>query len=155
MKPGVYSETGKLEAVILHRPGPEVENMTPSNAERALYSDILNLSVASREYEQLAGILDRYTQTYQVLDLLSTILEEDAVKEELVTRICRNEKVPETIPDLLKLNAGGLAKSFIEGVPLKKDTLTRFLSTQEFALSPLHNFFYTLKAKVPIPLSYW
>ncbi len=148
MKPEVHSETGKLEAVILHRPGPEVENMTPANAERALYSDILNLSVASREYEQLAGILDRYTQTYQVLDLLSTILEEDAIRKDLVTRICKNEKVPETIPDLLKLDAGELAKSFIEGVPLKKDTLTRFLSTQEFALRPLHNFFYTRDASI-------
>jgi len=148
MKPGVHSETGKLEAVILHRPGPEVENMTPVNAERALYSDILNLSVASREYEQLAGILERYTQTFQVLDLLSKILEEDTVKEDLVTRICRNEDVPETIPDLLKLNAGELSKSFIEGVPLKKDTLTRFLSTQEFALRPLHNFFYTRDASI-------
>ena len=43
----VTSEIGELEGVILHSPGPEVENMTPENAERALYSDILNLSVAS------------------------------------------------------------------------------------------------------------
>ena len=39
----VYTETGELEGVLLHPPGPEVENMTPKNAERALYSDILNL----------------------------------------------------------------------------------------------------------------
>ena len=70
MKPGILSETGKLEGVILHRPGPEVENMTPVNAERALYSDILNLSVASREYKQLSGILERYTQTFQVMDII-------------------------------------------------------------------------------------
>ncbi|MDZ7740982.1 MAG: hypothetical protein U5Q03_04345 [Bacteroidota bacterium] len=55
----VDSEIGKLEGVILHRPGPEIENMTPANAERALYSDILNLSVAGREYAQLAGVLDK------------------------------------------------------------------------------------------------
>ena len=143
MKPSILSETGKLEGVILHRPGPEVENMTPVNAERALYSDILNLSVASREYKQLSGILERFTRTFQVLDLLSDILEKDKVREELVDRICRNENVPETIPDLLALQADELARSFIEGVPLKKDTLTRFLSAQEFALRPLHNFFYT------------
>jgi len=44
----IYSEIGDLEAVIVHTPGNEVENMTPGNAERALYSDILNLSVASK-----------------------------------------------------------------------------------------------------------
>ena len=39
----VQSEIGKLNGVILHTPGEEVENMTPENAERALYRDIVNL----------------------------------------------------------------------------------------------------------------
>ena len=42
----VQSEVGRLTGVVLHRPGPEVANMTPETAERALYSDILNLDVA-------------------------------------------------------------------------------------------------------------
>ena len=52
----VSSEIGELEAVILHTPGQEVENMTPKNAERALYSDILNLAVAQKEYCQFKGV---------------------------------------------------------------------------------------------------
>jgi len=28
----VHSEIGKLEAVILHTPGAEIENMSPANA---------------------------------------------------------------------------------------------------------------------------
>ena len=55
----VNSETGVLEGVLLHPPGPEVENMTPENAERALYSDILNLAVARSEYERAAELRDR------------------------------------------------------------------------------------------------
>ncbi|NLH52733.1 MAG: arginine deiminase, partial [Bacteroidales bacterium] len=43
----ILSETSRLRSVILHTPGPEVENMTPQNAERALYSDILNLAIVS------------------------------------------------------------------------------------------------------------
>ena len=46
----VTSEIGVLEGVVLHKPGLEVENMTPKNIKRALYSDILNLTVASKEY---------------------------------------------------------------------------------------------------------
>ncbi|NCQ35642.1 arginine deiminase, partial [bacterium] len=38
----VRSEIGRLRGVILHRPVPEVQAMTPATAERALYSDILN-----------------------------------------------------------------------------------------------------------------
>ena len=150
MKPGIISETGKLEGVIVHTPGPEIENMTPVNAERALYSDILNLSVASREYDQLIGILDLYTRTFQVKDLLSDILQKESLREELINSICRNENATETIPYLLTLKAGELAMNFIEGVALKKDTLTRFLSSEDFALRPLHNFFFTRDACICI-----
>ena len=45
----VSSEIGELEALIMHTPGNEVENMTPENASKALYSDILNLAVAKTE----------------------------------------------------------------------------------------------------------
>lgn len=58
----VHSEIGKLEGVIIHLPGAEVENMTPENAERALYSDILNLSVALPEYNNFAGVLRKFTK---------------------------------------------------------------------------------------------
>ena len=38
----VQSEIGKLNGVIIHTPGEEVENMTPENAER-LYTVILSI----------------------------------------------------------------------------------------------------------------
>ena len=59
MRTCINSEIGTLEGVILHTPGSEVENMTPGNSERALYSDILNLSIASKEYTQLSGVLKK------------------------------------------------------------------------------------------------
>ncbi len=143
LKIGVSSETGPLEAVILHRPGPEVENMTPANAERALYSDILNLSVASQEYEQLKGVLDTVSQTFEVRDLLTAILDLPEVREDLVKRICCNEEVCPAAETLLELPARQLAGQLIEGVPLVQDNLTRFLSQERYLLRPLHNLFFT------------
>jgi arginine deiminase len=143
LKIGVSSETGPLEAVILHRPGPEVENMTPANAERALYSDILNLSVASQEYEQLKGVLDTVSQTFEVRDLLTGILDLPEVREDLVKRICCNEEVCPAAETLLELPAPQLAGQLIEGVPLVQDNLTRFLSQERYLLRPLHNLFFT------------
>ena len=32
----VQSEVGKLDAVLTHYPGPEVENMTPRNTQREM-----------------------------------------------------------------------------------------------------------------------
>ena len=79
----VQSEFCILIGVILHSPGEEVENMTPENAERALYSDILNLSIARKEYKQLSEVLGKITKTYQVKDLLTNNLKDDAIKLEL------------------------------------------------------------------------
>src|SRR6056297_1671159 len=98
----VFSEIGELEAVILHTPGPEVENMTPLNAERALYSDILNLSVAKKEYAQLSCLLSKMTNTYFAADLLKEILDDEKVKDKLVRKICANENQLEITDNLLE-----------------------------------------------------
>ncbi|RXQ97692.1 arginine deiminase [Ancylomarina salipaludis] len=153
----VRSEIGELEGVILHTPGSEVENMTPENAERALYSDILNLSVAQKEYKQLSGSLNEITQTYQVKELLANILKDDKVKEIIVDKVCKIE--PELavkgntycIKDiLLDHTAEDLASLLIEGVTLTRDNLTKFLSKERYAMRPLHNFFFTRDASMSV-----
>ena len=150
MKIEIKSEIGELEGVILHTPGPEVENMTPQNAERALYSDILNLSVAQKEYAQLADLLSTVTQTFQVRDLLESVLAEPAAKAPLVLRICEAEGCLDLCDDLLALPLKTLARQLIEGVVQPRDNLTRFLSKERFCLPPLHNFFFTRDAAMAI-----
>lgn len=144
----VYSEIGELEGVILHSPGSEVENMTPSNAERALYSDILNLSVAANEYKQLSGVLEKITKTYQVKDLLIQILDQPKPRLNLIEKICTYEQCLNIKDRLLDLPSPELATQLIEGYELKKDNLTDFLSPERYALRPLHNFFFTRDAAV-------
>lgn len=139
----VESEIGELEGVILHTPGPEVENMTPGNVERALYSDILNLAVANDEYSQLRGVLDKVTQTFQVKKLLGDVLGIEKVKETLVEKICINEAVYDLQDYLLSLPKDELAAQLLEGVVMEKNTLSRFLNKDYYALQPLHNSFYT------------
>lgn len=150
MKIDVRSEIGELEGVILHTPGPEVENMTPKNAERALYSDILNLSVVREEYKQLSDLLNTVTQTYQVRELLESVLQEPTVKASLVQHICKAENCLDLRDELLALAEKQLARQLIEGVVLKRDNLTRFLSEERFSLPPLHNFFFTRDAAMTL-----
>jgi len=146
----VNSEIGELEGVILHTPGPEVENMTPENAQRALYSDILNLSVAKEEYAELVGVLEKVTKTFQVKDLLTDSLRDEGVKRELIDEICENEHVNDYKRYLLSLSEYELASQLIEGVPLEKRSLSDYLSQERYALRPLHNFFFTRDAAVSI-----
>lgn len=146
MKTSINSEFGKLEGVIIHTPGSEVENMTPENAERALYSDILNLSIASKEYAQLAGVLKSVTSVFQVKDLLSEILQKEQVKIDILKEICANEGIAGKETELNHFLAEDLARLLVEGVVLDKNNLTQYLSNERFLLRPLHNLFFTRDA---------
>ncbi len=146
----VYSEIGTLEGVILHPPGPEVENMTPKNAERALYSDILNLAVARREYNQLECLLQELVPTFRVMDLLKDILRSSEIREKIVKKACYNEARPKLIDALLDLNEKQLAKQLVQGVSLERTTLSGYLSNEHFSLQPLHNFFFTRDASMAV-----
>jgi len=150
IKVEVNSEIGELEAVILHSPGPEVENMVPENAERSLYSDILNLSEVKKEYAQFKEILEKYTKIFFVKDLLKDILESDTTKQTLLRDIFKYEKVQEDMSFLLPKSASELAGELIEGVVMRKDNLTNFFDPERYSLRPLHNFFFTRDAACTI-----
>ncbi len=144
----VCSEFGKLEGVIIHTPGQEVEEMTPENAERALYSDILNLSVAAEEYSTFKNVLNKVTQTFEVKDLLSDILKIKEVKTALLKEICNNEGALDILGTLMEQDAPELARQLIQGVYLERNNLTRYLSQERFSLRPLHNFLFTRDASM-------
>ncbi len=146
----VQSEIGKLEAVLLHYPGAEVENMTPKNAQRALYSDILNLSIAQKEYEQLYGVLKKNAQVFEIRALLTELLKDNAQKEMLLRKICITENVMSYFDFLIQLSAKELTRILIEGMPAKINSLTEFLKDDFYALLPLYNFYFTRDPSVTI-----
>jgi arginine deiminase len=148
IKVGVNSEIGELQGVILHTPGAEVENMTPIDAHRALYSDILNLEVARKEYSQLSGVLSKITKTYQVTDLLHEVLSKPLAREELISTICKHEGVMHLRDELSAISPKQLVSVLIEGLPLKRNNLTSFLSNERYALPPLYNFYFTRDAAI-------
>ena len=150
LKIEVQSEIGSLNAVLLHRPGAEVENMTPLNVQRALYSDILNLSIAQSEYEQLYGVLSKVSNVYEVRSLLIDVLEQDRPREDLIRRICTTEDVMPYYEELMQMKSADLARVLIEGLPARINTLTAYLKNEYYALYPLYNFYFTRDAAVTI-----
>lgn len=148
-KVDIRSEIGELEGVIIHTPGPEVENMTPDSSHKALYSDILNLSVALKEYNQFKGFLSKVTRTFEVKDLLSAVVQNPEHRTELLKSISVKERLNEnTISELMDIKPEKLSTLLIEGVEMRKDNLTRFLSKDRYSIEPLHNFFFTRDASV-------
>ena len=146
----VQSETGRLEAVMLHYPGAEVENMTPKNAQRALYSDILNLSIAQKEYEQLYRMLKKNTEVFEVRKLLTEFLKDPVQKEVLLRKICTTENVMQYFEYLMQLSEKEVTRVLIEGLPAKINSLTEYLKDDYYALLPLYNFYFTRDACVTI-----
>ena len=146
----IRSEIGKLEAVFLHPPGAEVENMTPRNVQRALYSDILNLGIARQEYAQLYGVLSKVARIYEVKPLLAKVLDNADDRAELIRRICREEGAMRCYGRLMEMDSESLASVLIEGLPAEVNTLTAYLANEYYALYPLYNFYFTRDAAVTV-----
>lgn len=139
IKVNLNSEYGLLNAVLLHRPGVEIERMTPQNASKALYSDILNKPIVDQEYSNFCGVLERWTKVYYVMDLVAELLENNTTKEFLVRESCRHDKCEYLIDELLGHDNTTLARELIEGVEHPK-------CAERYALKPLYNLFFTRDA---------
>ena len=53
----VNSEIGRLKKVLVHRPGRELEQLSPSSMEDLLFDDIPFLDVAQQEHDYFASVL--------------------------------------------------------------------------------------------------
>ena len=146
----VTSEIGKLNAVIVHTPGQEVENMTPANAEKALYSDILNLPISKKEHSYFETVLSKVAKTYQLKDLLVEVLGNDKVKKQLIESMYVGAEFDTVLPELYTMDAKILGSKMIEGLEIRNDSLTNFLKSQRYAIQPLHNFFFMRDASISI-----
>ncbi len=69
----VTSEIGRLKSVLVHRPGKELENLTPDVLEKLLFDDIPYLKVAQEEHDIFADTLRK--QGIEVLYLTDMITE--------------------------------------------------------------------------------
>lgn len=83
----VNSEIGVLKTVLLHRPGAEIENITPDTMERLLFDDIPFLKNAQKEHDYFAQVLqDRGVETVYIEQSLEDVLADSAVKDDFLTR---------------------------------------------------------------------
>ncbi|MBR1474976.1 MAG: arginine deiminase [Muribaculaceae bacterium] len=144
-KVNVSSETGRLRAVLLHRPGVEIERMTPLNAEHALYSDILNKPIVDTEYANFCGVLERWTQVYYVEDVLEYILRDPDVRRQMVTDTVSNygAKTQPLLDYLNSCDTRQLAAVLIEGY---ENPEWDGQDDDRYLLEPLYNLFFTRDA---------
>ncbi|HOE56990.1 MAG TPA: arginine deiminase [Bacillota bacterium] len=90
----VTSEVGKLKAVLLHKPGKELERLTPDYLKELLFDDIPWLKKMRKEHDEFADVLrQRGATVYYVEDLLTEILRDVDVKRNLINDILNHSQI--------------------------------------------------------------
>ncbi|MDP2792232.1 MAG: arginine deiminase family protein [Rectinemataceae bacterium] len=138
----IESEIGILKRVILHTPGPEIEAMTPGEAEKDLYNDILPLSAVLKEYLQLKKFLACVAEVHELLDLLSDCLADVGNKFEFLSDLGRCFPIRSSMEELMALPARDLAEIVVRGVPSSPASLAHRLDGESYVSRPLPNTYF-------------
>src|SRR3954462_6813293 len=87
----VDSEVGVLRRVILHRPGRELERLTPTNKDELLFDAVLGVKRARQEHDAFTYTLRaRGVTVLHLQDLLAETLEDPSVCAALVAKTIDN-----------------------------------------------------------------
>ncbi len=134
----VNSETDVLEKVIIHRPDIGISRVTPENAEKLLYDDIVFLKKMQVEHDIFTDVLRAFAgkeNVYEAHFLLAQVLEEDGVKHEFLSDIAKSGNFGhETVSYLNSLDTRRLATILISGYDKSGD---------KTLMNPLPNFVFT------------
>ncbi|MDF2519513.1 MAG: arginine deiminase [Clostridia bacterium] len=153
----VKSEIGKLKSVLLHKPGKELEKLTPDYLSQLLFDDIPWLKKMKTEHDEFADVLRQQgTQVYYVEELLIQVLEDSEIKSKFVKELLSyctentselNEALYEYI---VQLSAKEVAEVAISGLN-KKDVpnIDRELSLTDYIhseyplyINPIPNLYF-------------
>lgn len=142
----IDSEIGTLEKVIIHRPGREVELMSPQTASDSLFDDIISVPKAQKEHDQLAAALAQFGEVCELETLLAETLEIEEARRQVVGGLCQGFGCPELMPELLELPGAALAERLVLGTPSQPTALANVLADDAYALPPMFNLYFTRDA---------
>ncbi|MEX2531738.1 MAG: arginine deiminase family protein [Gemmatimonadota bacterium] len=143
----VTSEVGRLRRVLVHEPGPEVDQMTPSMMEELLFDDILFGDEARDEHRRFRRVLQVLgVEVMEAMDLLSGALATDAGRAWVQERVLPH-LVPEFQERLRGMGAAEAAESLVGG--LRRMEETPGLTTADlFGIRPLPNWCFQRDTQV-------
>lgn len=153
----VTSEIGKLKTVMLHRPGREIENITPDSMYRLLFDDIPYLPIAQEEHDYFTQTLrDQGIEVLYFEKLAAEALADQDVKEEFVDRmVAESGYAAGLIHDVLKeyllaMNTQDMVNKIFEGVRREEIDLPHMTLQQAaedtewpFVMDPMPNAYFT------------
>lgn len=123
------SEFGTLKAVLMHRPGKEIDRLTPYNKEFLLFEDVPYLEALQREHDSFSNLIKDATgaHVFQLRELLIRVLYDQAL--------------------LLRLMREALLKSGM--VYLAEDILERYSTAECATILTAGLKIHELRRKIP------
>ena len=154
----VNSEIGKLKVVLLHEPGNELHNLTPSKLDDLLFDDIPWLPLAKKEHQAFAKTFkDAGVKVVYLVDLMKEVLDLSSdIKNQFIDQFIkeahiRSNTLREIATDYLKAikdnkelvlkTIAGIKKSELPNYQIK--SLADHVDDYPFVTDPMPNLYFT------------
>jgi arginine deiminase len=151
---GVDSEVGQLNTVLVHRPGLELQRMTPRHVSRLLFGTLPWVSKAREEHDVLCQHLrDQGVQVLYFTALLQDTLQYAGARDEAVRLVVADTRLGDELRAQLRgylenLDSEQLALVLVAGLTpeelrLGHGVVFELLDRHDFVLDPLPNLVFT------------
>ncbi len=164
-KLNITSEIGSLKAVLLHRPGRELERLTPEFLHELLFDDIPWLKRMQQEHDSFAGEMrDRGCSVLYYEGLLADILQQEKVKRQFIADVIKSCKIAnlqleaiieefllsKTPEEIAEIAIAGLHKNDLPRVKRSYQLVDYIKESYPFYINPLPNLYFTRDVGVTI-----
>ncbi len=154
----VTSEVGALQAVLLHRPGRELESLTPQYLDSMLFEDIPFLEMMKEEHDRFAQVLvDQGSTVFYVESLLEEVFSNSQLRQEAIEYLVSSSPLfspslreiikeflnKKTAKELVSHCIGGVLKSDIDEYVTHKTLSYYIRDAFPYYISPLPNLYFT------------
>ena len=154
----VNSEIGKLKVVLLHEPGEELHNLTPSKLDDLLFDDIPWLPLAKKEHQAFATTFkEAGVKVVYLTDLMKEVLDISIdIKNQFIEQFIkeahiRSNTLREITTDYLKgikdnkelvlKTIAGIKKNELPNYQIK--SLADHVDEYPFVTDPMPNLYFT------------
>jgi arginine deiminase len=151
---GADSEIGQLRTVLVHRPGPELQRLTPRQSSGLLLRTVPWASKARQEHDALCQELrSQGVEVLYLTELLQDVLEYQAARDEVIQLALADAGLGDELRGQLRahlenLDPEQLAEVLIAGLTpdelkIGHGVVFELLDRHDFALDPLPNLVFT------------
>jgi arginine deiminase len=156
---GADSEIAQLRTVLLHRPGPELQRLTPRNNDALLFDGIPWVGRAQDEHDAFAQILrDHGVEVLYLTELLVQTLENESARAACIDAVIADPRLGETLRRIVRSHLEGLhpddlALALTAGLAHEELTTGRglryvLMDRLDFVVAPLPNLLFTRDSSV-------